>query len=82
MHVLFDSSKGRTVLPKLLRPIGKILLRESIALLVVAHIQCRLWDDSPTKSIYHCADCGVCRVGKGLGKDFFHCKVHLLLLPD
>lgn len=35
---------------------------------------CKLWDDDAEKSIYHCNDCGICRVGKGLGKDFFHCK--------
>lgn len=35
---------------------------------------CKLWDDDPHKSIYHCSDCGICRVGQGLGKDFFHCK--------
>jgi uncharacterized CHY-type Zn-finger protein len=36
---------------------------------------CKLWDDHPEKSIYHCDECGICRRGKGLGKDFFHCKV-------
>ena len=36
---------------------------------------CKLWDDDLEKSIYHCNDCGICRVGEGLGKDFFHCKV-------
>lgn len=36
---------------------------------------CKLWDDDPAKSIYHCYDCGICRVGQGLGKDFYHCKV-------
>ena len=36
---------------------------------------CKLWDNNPAKSIYHCDDCGICRVGEGLGKDFFHCKV-------
>lgn len=36
---------------------------------------CKLWDDDTQKSIYHCNDCGICRVGQGLGKDFFHCKV-------
>lgn len=35
---------------------------------------CKLWDDDPKKSIYHCNDCGICRVGQGLGKDFYHCK--------
>ncbi|KAK0634921.1 zinc-ribbon-domain-containing protein, partial [Bombardia bombarda] len=35
---------------------------------------CKLWNDDPNKAIYHCGDCGLCRVGQGLGKDFFHCK--------
>ncbi|KAI7821055.1 hypothetical protein BC939DRAFT_456387 [Gamsiella multidivaricata] len=35
---------------------------------------CKLWDDDPIKSIYHCADCGICRLGNGLDQDFFHCK--------
>lgn len=41
---------------------------------------CKLWDNDPNKSIYHCNDCGICRKGRGLGKDFFHCKVSLLLI--
>lgn len=36
---------------------------------------CKLWDDDSSKSIYHCPDCGICRRGEGLGKDFVHCKV-------
>ncbi|KAH8150507.1 uncharacterized protein LAJ45_05202 [Morchella importuna] len=36
--------------------------------------KCKLWDNDPRKSIYHCNDCGICRIGEGLGKDFFHCK--------
>lgn len=36
---------------------------------------CKLWNDDPDKNIYHCNDCGICRIGRGLGKDFFHCKV-------
>lgn len=36
--------------------------------------KCKLWDDASDKSIYHCDDCGLCRIGEGLGKDFFHCK--------
>lgn len=36
---------------------------------------CKLWNDDPNKPIYHCPDCGLCRVGQGLGKDFLHCKV-------
>lgn len=39
---------------------------------------CKLWDDDASKSIYHCDDCGICRIGRGLGKDFIHCKVCLL----
>jgi len=36
---------------------------------------CKLWDDDASKSIYHCDECGICRVGRGLGKDYMHCKV-------
>jgi len=35
---------------------------------------CKFHDDDPSKSIYHCHQCGLCRVGKGLGIDFFHCQ--------
>ncbi|ORY42327.1 zf-CHY-domain-containing protein [Rhizoclosmatium globosum] len=36
--------------------------------------ECKLWDNDPRKNIYHCYDCGICRIGKGLGIDYFHCK--------
>ena len=37
---------------------------------------CKLWDNDSKKNIYHCSDCGICRIGQGLGKDFFHCRVN------
>lgn len=37
---------------------------------------CKLWDNNSKKKIYHCPDCGICRRGEGLGKDFYHCKVN------
>ncbi|PLB34585.1 RING finger and CHY zinc finger domain-containing protein [Aspergillus candidus] len=42
---------------------------------------CKLWDNDCSKSIYHCNDCGICRIGQGLGKDFFHCKRCSVCLP-
>ncbi|MBA0750870.1 hypothetical protein Gogos_002252 [Gossypium gossypioides] len=27
------------------------------------------------RNVYHCPFCNLCRVGKGLGDDFFHCMV-------
>ncbi|KAI9785762.1 MAG: hypothetical protein M1839_008779 [Geoglossum umbratile] len=36
--------------------------------------KCKLWDNDSAKAIYHCNDCGLCRIGRGLGKDFYHCK--------
>lgn len=36
---------------------------------------CKLWENRQSKPVYHCNDCGICRRGRGLGKDFFHCKV-------
>lgn len=38
---------------------------------------CKLWDNDPRRKIYHCGDCGICRRGEGLGKDYVHCKVGL-----
>ncbi|KAG2321919.1 hypothetical protein Bca52824_015132 [Brassica carinata] len=32
---------------------------------------CKLYDDE--RSIYHCPYCNLCRVGEGLGIDYFHC---------
>lgn len=34
---------------------------------------CVFFDDDERRSVYHCHSCNVCRVGKGLGQDFFHC---------
>ncbi|XP_050222987.1 zinc finger protein BRUTUS-like At1g74770 [Mercurialis annua] len=33
---------------------------------------CKLFDDG--REIYHCPFCNLCRVGKGLGIDYFHCE--------
>ncbi|EED20307.1 CHY and RING finger domain protein, putative [Talaromyces stipitatus ATCC 10500] len=42
---------------------------------------CKLWDNDSSKSIYHCYDCGICRIGQGIGKDFFHCKTCSVCMP-
>mmetsp|Transcript_36701 Transcript_36701/g.59292 ORF Transcript_36701/g.59292 Transcript_36701/m.59292 type:complete len:814 (-) Transcript_36701:151-2592(-) len=34
---------------------------------------CKFFEDDASKSIYHCPFCNICRVGAGLGIDFFHC---------
>ncbi|KAK6844602.1 hypothetical protein PG995_014712 [Apiospora arundinis] len=49
-----------------------IVCAESAALYYCS--TCKLWNNDADKSIYHCGDCGICRIGRGLGKDFFHCK--------
>lgn len=35
--------------------------------------KCSIWENLDGKHIYHCDACGMCRLGKGLGIDFFHC---------
>ncbi|ODV60298.1 RING finger and CHY zinc finger domain-containing protein, partial [Ascoidea rubescens DSM 1968] len=35
---------------------------------------CNLYDDDINRNIYHCKDCGICRLGYGLGIDYYHCK--------
>lgn len=34
---------------------------------------CVLYENDETRDIYHCPQCGICRVGKGIGIDQFHC---------
>eukprot|EP00294_Goniomonas_avonlea_P010916 CAMPEP_0114542406 /NCGR_PEP_ID=MMETSP0114-20121206/1820_1 /TAXON_ID=31324 /ORGANISM="Goniomonas sp, Strain m" /LENGTH=397 /DNA_ID=CAMNT_0001726705 /DNA_START=138 /DNA_END=1331 /DNA_ORIENTATION=+ len=34
---------------------------------------CNFFDDDETKDIYHCPYCKICRIGKGLDIDYFHC---------
>eukprot|EP00741_Cyanophora_paradoxa_P022524 tig00021464_g21750.t1 len=34
---------------------------------------CKFFDDDGGKWIYHCPFCNICRMGRGLGIDFFHC---------
>lgn len=36
---------------------------------------CRLFDDDETRSKYHCHSCNICRMGQGLGTDYFHCMI-------
>lgn len=35
---------------------------------------CKFHDDDNTKNIYHCPDCKICRIGKGIGIDRYHCQ--------
>eukprot|EP00741_Cyanophora_paradoxa_P012176 tig00020603_g11764.t1 len=36
--------------------------------------RCLIYESNPERPIYHCEDCAICRVGKGLGTDYFHCE--------
>lgn len=36
--------------------------------------ECRFFDNTPDKNIFHCDKCLVCRIGKGHGIDIFHCE--------
>ncbi|KAK9114036.1 hypothetical protein Syun_020833 [Stephania yunnanensis] len=38
---------------------------------IIQNLLMRLYDDE--REIYHCPYCNLCRVGKGLGVDYFHC---------
>lgn len=34
---------------------------------------CRLYDDDNSKNIFHCDECGLCRIGKR--EEYFHCNI-------
>ncbi|KAJ1545975.1 hypothetical protein HK405_007511 [Cladochytrium tenue] len=57
------------------QPAGRTCIEETCRKPVSKYYceDCKLWDDDPDKNIYHCRDCGICRIGKGLGIDYFHC---------
>ncbi|XP_020264959.1 zinc finger protein BRUTUS [Asparagus officinalis] len=57
-----------------LQPIGSSCKSPSCSEFIMAKYYCsicKFFDDE--RSVYHCPFCNLCRVGKGLGIDFFHC---------
>ncbi|KAL9229240.1 hypothetical protein vseg_004727 [Gypsophila vaccaria] len=57
-----------------IQPVGPICTTPSCNGLVMSKYYCgicKFFDDE--RSVYHCPFCNLCRVGKGLGTDFFHC---------
>ncbi|KAK4423546.1 Zinc finger protein BRUTUS [Sesamum alatum] len=56
------------------QPVGPVCITPSCNGLAMAKYycsSCKFFDDE--REVYHCPFCNLCRVGKGLGVDFFHC---------
>ncbi|XVF02261.1 hypothetical protein REPUB_Repub04eG0160800 [Reevesia pubescens] len=59
-----------------IQPVGPVCTTPSCGGLSMAKYYCsicKFFDDE--RAVYHCPFCNLCRVGKGLGDDFFHCMV-------
>ncbi|KAI5382898.1 zinc finger protein BRUTUS [Lathyrus oleraceus] len=57
-----------------IQPIGSICMTPSCNALSMAKYYCsicKFFDDE--RNVYHCPFCNLCRVGRGLGIDYFHC---------
>ncbi|GMJ10846.1 BRUTUS, embryo defective 2454 [Hibiscus trionum] len=57
-----------------IQPVGPVCVTPSCNGLSMAKYYCsicKFFDDE--RNVYHCPFCNLCRVGKGLGIDFFHC---------
>ncbi|XP_004299048.1 PREDICTED: uncharacterized protein LOC101308084 [Fragaria vesca subsp. vesca] len=57
-----------------IQPVGPVCTTSSCGGFLMAKYYCNIckfFDDERT--VYHCPSCNLCRVGKGLGVDFFHC---------
>ncbi|XP_050375390.1 zinc finger protein BRUTUS-like isoform X2 [Argentina anserina] len=57
-----------------IQPVGPVCATSSCGGFLMAKYYCNIckfFDDERT--VYHCPSCNLCRVGKGLGVDFFHC---------
>ncbi|GAY47569.1 hypothetical protein CUMW_105410 [Citrus unshiu] len=56
------------------QPVGPVCTTPSCSELSMAKYYCgicKFFDDE--RVVYHCPFCNLCRVGRGLGVDFFHC---------
>ncbi|XVE58796.1 hypothetical protein DITRI_Ditri04bG0197700 [Diplodiscus trichospermus] len=57
-----------------IQPVGPICITPSCNGLPMAKYYCNIckfFDDE--RNVYHCPFCNLCRVGRGLGIDYFHC---------
>ncbi|XP_010544003.1 PREDICTED: uncharacterized protein LOC104816755 [Tarenaya hassleriana] len=57
-----------------IQPVGPVCMTPSCGGLSMAKYYCsicKFFDDE--RDVYHCPFCNLCRVGRGLGVDFFHC---------
>ncbi|XP_051144695.1 zinc finger protein BRUTUS-like [Andrographis paniculata] len=57
-----------------IQPVGPVCMTPSCNGLLMAKYycsSCKFFDDE--RDVYHCPFCNLCRVGTGLGIDFFHC---------
>ncbi|KAI4357786.1 hypothetical protein L6164_001712 [Bauhinia variegata] len=57
-----------------IQPVGRCCITPSCGGFLMAKYYCsicKFFDDERT--VYHCPFCNLCRLGKGLGEDFFHC---------
>ncbi|KAK4437122.1 Zinc finger protein BRUTUS-like [Sesamum alatum] len=76
-----DHSVDRKAITKMMcmkclviQPIGPICMSQSCSGFSMGRYYCKickLFDDE--RQIYHCPYCNLCRLGKGLGIDYFHC---------
>lgn len=76
-----DHSVDRKAITKMMcmkclviQPIGPICTSQSCSGFSMGKYYCKickLFDDE--RQIYHCPYCNLCRLGKGLGIDYFHC---------
>ncbi|KAF5450906.1 hypothetical protein F2P56_031221 [Juglans regia] len=57
-----------------IQPVGPVCSTPSCGGLSMAKYYCsicKFFDDE--RAVYHCPFCNICRLGKGLGADYFHC---------
>lgn len=78
-HVMtrFNTKRVLCMECNLEQPVSKTCINSKCAIEFAHYFcpKCKFFDDTPDKSIYHCDHCRICRVGKGLGHDNFHCSI-------
>lgn len=69
----FNTKRVKCMLCGTEQDIGKTCIHCKVQFARYYCHECKFFDDTPGKEIYHCDKCSICRVGSGFEKGTYHC---------
>jgi len=72
----FATEELMCTLCKTVQPVSNVCIEPSCQTSFAKYFcdKCKFFDSTPNRSIYHCDQCKICRLGRGLGQDVSHCN--------